>query len=196
MVECGDEFLMNRCEGHSLENSVVLSDLGQKLKHLNENQRCEVKKIIMEFKSLFCDVPRRTDVIVHDVEIEDVKPVKQHPYRVNPFKREIMRKKVQYMLMNDLIEPSISPWSSPCLLVRKPGEDSYRFCTDFRKVNAVVRSDFYPIPRIDDCIDQLGKTKFMTKLDLLKGFWQVRLTEKAKEITAFVTKVTKFFLVG
>ena len=75
----------------------------------------------MEFKSLFCNVPRRTDGIVHDIEIEDVKPVKEHPYRVNPFKREIMRKEVQYMLMNDMIEPSISPWRSPCLLVQKPG---------------------------------------------------------------------------
>ena len=80
------------------------------------------------------------------------------------------------MLENDLIEPSNSEWSSPCILVPKP-DGSFRFCTDFRKLNAVTRSDSFPTPRIDDCINKIGHAKFASKLDLLKGFWQVPLTE-------------------
>lgn len=53
---------------------------------------------------------------------------------------------------------------------------SDRFCTDFRKVNAVTKPDSYPLPRIEDCIDEVGGAKFVTKLDLLKGYWQVPLT--------------------
>ena len=59
--------------------------------------------------------------------------------------------------------------------------------TDFRKVNAVSKSDSFPIPRIDDCIDKLGDATFVSKFDLLKGYWQVPLTQRAKEITAFAT---------
>ena len=47
--------------------------------------------------------------------------------------------------------------------------------------------DTFPIPRMDDCIDKIGNSKYITKFDLLKGFWQIPLTERAKEISAFVT---------
>ena len=76
------------------------------------------------------------------------------------------------MLEHGIIEPSQSNWSSPCLLVPK-SDGSYRFCTDYRKVNSVTKSDSYPIPRVEDCIDRIGCAKYVTKLDLLKGYWQV-----------------------
>ena len=60
-------------------------------------------------------------------------------------------------------------------------------CTDFRKLNAVTKSNSFPIPRIDDCIDKIGHAKFVSKLDLLKGFWQVPFTEQAKKLSTFVT---------
>ena len=90
------------------------------------------------------------------------------------------------MLQNGIIEQSQSQWSSPCVLVPKP-DGSYRFCTDFWRVNAVTKSDSYPIPRVDDCIDQIGHAQYISKLGLLKGYQQVPLTERAKEISAFVT---------
>ena len=55
------------------------------------------------------------------------------------------------------------------------------------KLNAVTKSDSFPILRIDDCIDKIGHAKFVSKLDLLKGFWQVSLTEQAKKLSKFVT---------
>lgn len=54
-------------------------------------------------------------------------------------------------------------------------------------MNSVTKTDSYPIPRIDDCIDKIGNAKFVSKFDLLKGYWQVPLTERANEISAFVT---------
>lgn len=90
------------------------------------------------------------------------------------------------MLENGIIEPSMSEWSFPCILVPK-ADGSMRFCTDFRRVNALTRDDSYPIPRIDDCIDLVGNAKFVTKIDLLKGYWQIPLTKRAKRIFSFVT---------
>ena len=60
-------------------------------------------------------------------------------------------------------------------------------CTDYCKVNNCTKMDTFPIPRVDDCIDKTGQSKFVSKFDLLKGFWQIPVTAKANEISAFVT---------
>ena len=60
-------------------------------------------------------------------------------------------------------------------------------CTDYRKVNDCTKMDTFPVPRIDDCIDKIEQSRFVSKLDLLKGIWQMPSTEKTKEISAFVT---------
>lgn len=125
-------------------------------------------------------------MLFHDIDVGDAAPIKQHPYRVNPRKRDIMKAVVEYMLRNGLVEPSQSAWSSPCLLVPK-ADTTFRFCTDFRKVNGVTKPDSFLLPRIDDCIDRVGPAKFVSKLDLLKGYWQVPFTSHAAEISAFVT---------
>ncbi len=73
------------------------------------------------------------------------------------------------------------------LPISPQGRWNYRFCTDFRKVNAVTKPDSFPLPRMEDCVDRVGSARFVTKLDLLKGYWQVPLTAHAAEISAFVT---------
>ena len=87
---------------------------------------------------------------------------------MNPVKQQILREEVQYLLDNDFIEPSQSEWSFPCILVPKP-DGTFSMCTDYRKVNSVTKTDTFPIPRIDDCIDNIGQAKYVTKFDLLKA---------------------------
>ena len=169
-----------------LQNSQILNDLGTKLSHLPLVQRKELAEVITQYREVFPDVPSKTNLIEHDVDVRDSAPIKQHPYRVSPMKKELLDKEVQYMLENDIIEESQSNWSSPCILVPKH-DGGFRFCTDFRKVNDKTKSDSFPIPRIADCIDQIGNAKFVSTFDMLKGYWQVPLTRRAREISAFVT---------
>ena len=169
-----------------LQNSQILNDLGTKLSHLPLVQRKELAEVITQYREVFPDVPSKTNLIEHDVDVGDSAPIKQHPYRVSPMKKELLDKEVQYMLKNDIIEESQSNWSSPCILVPKH-DGGFRFCTDFRKVNDKTKSDSFPIPRIADCIDQIGNAKFVSTFDMLKGYWQVPLTLRAREISAFVT---------
>ena len=75
------------------------------------------------------------------------------------------------------------PHASSC----QKSDGTARFCTDFRKLNTVTKPDSFPLPRMDDCIDRLGSAVYVSKIDLLKGYWQIPLTERAKEISAFVT---------
>ena len=169
-----------------LQNSQILNDLGTKLSHLPLVQRKELAEVITQYREVFPDVPSKTNLIEHDVDVGDSAPIKQHPYRVSPKKKELLDKEVQYMLENDIIEESQSNWSSPCILVPKH-DGGFRFCTDFRKVNDKTKSDSFPIPKIADCIDQIGNAKFVSTFDMLKGYWQVPLTQRAREISAFVT---------
>lgn len=90
------------------------------------------------------------------------------------------------MLENNIAKQSFSDWASPCLLVGKP-DGTQRFCTDYRRVNVLTRPDSYPLPRMEDCEDQVGSAKFVSKFDLLKGYWQVPLTTRAQEISSFIT---------
>ena len=185
--EVNSDFIDKSDPGPSkLENSDILRNLNSKLCHLEPSQQEELKQLIHEYEHLFPDIPTRTDKIYHDVIVEDSKPVKQHPYRMNPLKRKYLQDEVKYLLENDFIEPSQSNYSSPCILVPK-SNGTYRMCTDYRKVNSVTKTDSFPIPRIDDCIDKVGNSKYVTKFDLLKGFWQVPLTDRAKEVSAFAT---------
>ena len=76
--------------------------------------------------------------------------------------------------MNDIAEPSASSSSSPRVLVAKPDQTN-NICTDFRNDNYEIKPDCYPLPRLDDCIDRVGSVRFVTKLDLLKGYSPFRL---------------------
>ena len=168
-----------------LQNSDILKDLDQKLSHLDPVQRKELKQLVYEYEHLFPDIPTRTDKIYHDVNVEDSQPVKQHPYRMNPTNQKYLKEEIQYLLDNDFIESSQSEWSSPCILVPKP-DGTNRMCTDYRKVNNLNKTDTYPIPKMDDCIDKIGNSKYNQSRSperiLANSF-----TERAKEISAFVT---------
>ncbi|XP_068243590.1 uncharacterized protein [Palaemon carinicauda] len=155
------------------------------LEYLEDIQKDDMLKLISSFSDLFQASPGRTTLLQHDVDVGSASPAKQSPYRLNPEKRDIVEKEIKYMLEHDLIRPLVSPWSSPILLVKKP-DGQFRMCVDYRKVNANTKNDTFPLPRIEDCLDRIGTAKFITKLDRLKGYWQVPLSDRACEISAFI----------
>ena len=83
-----------------------------------------------------------------------------------------------------VIEPSHSEWCSPVVLVPKK-DGGLRFCIDFSKLNSISTFDPYPMPRVDEMVERLGRAKFLSTLDLCKGYWQVPLSPRAQELTAF-----------
>ena len=91
------------------------------------------------------------------------------------------------MLKNQVIQPSNSPWVSPIVLVRKK-DGTLKFCVDYRGLNSVTKPNRFPLPRIDDMLDQLNSTQYFTTFDIAAGYWQVSMSSASEEKTAFVTQ--------
>ena len=90
------------------------------------------------------------------------------------------------------IEPCKSQWASPIVAVGKKDGNYVRVCIDYRKLNSISASDPYQMPRVDEMIDKIGKAKFITTLDLTKGYYQVIVRQNDRDKTAFLTPFGKF----
>ena len=97
-----------------------------------------------------------------------------------------IQSQVDNLLQRGIIEESYSPWASPIVMAKKK-DKTFRFCVDYRALNAVIVRDSHPIPRQDDSIDALSSSTYFSVMDLSSGYWQVPLHPEDKEKTAFTT---------
>ena len=156
---------------------------GESLNGLEKEQLyCLLAKYADIFAACSSDLGR-TDKVKHQIDTGSSAPIKQQVRRVPPARREEVKKLLKDMLVQDVIQPTNSPWASPVILVRKK-DGSTRFCVDYRKVNSITRK---PLPCIDDMLDTLSGSKLFRTLDLLSGHWQVEVDPKDREKTAFCT---------
>jgi hypothetical protein len=127
-------------------------------------------------------------VVEHRIITGDAQLIRKAQYRVPFALREEMESQVQDMLKKGVIRESNSPWSAPVILVPKKstdGKPKYRFCVDFRALNALTKFDSYPLPRFEETTSTLAGSKYFSVLDCYLGFWQIEICEEDKEKTAF-----------
>jgi hypothetical protein len=113
-------------------------------------------------------------------------PVNSRPYKYSPHHKDEIEKQVQKLLADGLITPSCSPFASLVLLVLKK-DGSWRFCVDYRKLNDITVKNRFPMPLIDEILDELAGTQFFTKLDMRSGYHQVRMNPDDEHKTTFKT---------
>ncbi|XP_078246503.1 uncharacterized protein LOC144588161 [Pogona vitticeps] len=151
---------------------------------LTQDQQQELKMLLSKYQQVFSNKPGIVKGVMHRIHTGDAPPQAVSPYRVTGPYRDKVRKELDEMLRENIIVPSSSPWSSPIVLVDKP-DGSIRFCVDYRKLNRVTTPDAYPMPRLDNLIETIGGCQFISSLDLVKGYWQLRIDPRDQEKTAF-----------
>ncbi|GFX22761.1 retrovirus-related Pol polyprotein from transposon 297 [Trichonephila clavipes] len=161
---------------------------------LDDGQKQKLRNLINGFKGLFSDQPWLTHVLYHEIDTGDKGPVVSRPYKYDRVKQGIIDYHIEKMLQEGRIRPIQSPYASPVVLTRKnnglppDSPEAYRFAIDYRKLIAITIYPRYPLPLIDDLITNIPHTGVMSTLDLKIGYFQLAISPKDIEKTAFITR--------
>ena len=153
---------------------------------LTETQQADLHQLLNEFSDVFQCKPGCTSKAEHVIDSGNAAPIRLPPYRIPHAYRAAVKEELEGMLADGIIEPSTSAWSAPIVLVKK-SDGSLRLCVDYRRLNQVSQFDAYPMPRVEELIDRIGKSKYISTMDLARGYWQVPMAPKDREKTAFAT---------
>ncbi len=156
---------------------------------LEEDQKEALHGLLLKHQGAFMGEDGRlgrTSKFFHRIDTGSSAPIKQHARRTPIYQRQEVQQQISDMLEQGVIQPSLSPWASPVVLVKKK-DGSLRFCIDYRRLNQVTKKDAYPLPRIDDSLDSLAGSCWFSTLDLASGYWQTEVHPDDCEKTAFTT---------
>jgi len=146
-------------------------------------QQSDLKYLLKEYEIIFFEFLGKTTLGVHHIEVPSgTRPIRCAPYRSGPEKSAYLKKELADLVELGIIKESCSLWASPIVMVPK-ADGKLRLYTDFRKVNTVTIPDPYPLPRVEDLIDRIGRAKFLTKLDMTRGYRQVPLNEESVPVS-------------
>ena len=113
-------------------------------------------------------------------------PIRKKSYRQSHRNKSEIERLVHELLDTGVIKRSKSPFSAPVILVRKK-DGLYRLCIDYRVLNKVTIKYKFPVPFIEELLDELHGAKYFSKLDLKLGYYQIRIREEDVPKTAFFT---------
>jgi hypothetical protein len=160
----------------------------------------ELEKLRGNFKDVFPeDLPKRLPPSRPEAQLRintgTHQPISGSLYRMSPKELDVLRGTLKDLLDKGMIQASESPWSSPVIFVRKK-DGSLRLCVDFRALNKITIRNRYPLPRIHESFDRLGKARVFSKISLKSGYWKMRVEDDDVQKAAFNTRYGQYeFLV-
>lgn len=170
----------------SSELDSIINDLVLPIK--NTDIKTAFSTILQKYRQVF-DTSKHTIAktqLPHVIVTGDQFPTSVRPYYRTVEQRKELQREVDKLILDNIVRPSTSPWSSPVILKKKP-DGTFRFLVDFRRLNSITKKDAYPQPSAEELIYRLSGHSYFTKLDLKSGYFQIPIAEADKEKTAFVT---------
>jgi len=164
-------------------------------KNFPEDQKDQLTQLCTEFSDIFgieSEAISTNNFYKQKLNLSDPTPVFIKNYKTPHAHKNEIENQVEKLIRDKIVEPSISAYNSPLLLVPKKSlpnsqEKRWRLVIDYRQINKKLIADKFPLPRIDDILDQLGRAKYFSCLDLMSGFYQIELEESSRDITSFST---------
>ena len=175
---------------HLIERKTQLEEQLQIGDDCTVEEQDTLKQLLLDSHQVFALTDEElgeTDLVEHHIEMTEHKPIKVFPRRLPYALWAELETKLDQLLSIGCIEPSCSPYASGLVLVWKK-DGRLRVCVNYRGINKYTVPDRYPIPRIDELIDTVGrqKGKIFTSLDLMKGYHQIRVADSDRPKTASI----------
>ncbi|GFY32121.1 retrovirus-related Pol polyprotein from transposon 297 [Trichonephila clavipes] len=155
-------------------------------KHLHDKQMDRLRELLNKYSKCFSNNPGLTNLVEHEIQLVSDQPVRTKPYRMSHRQNEILKNEINRMLKLGIIEVGESDYMSPMILVEIAGKEP-RPCIDYRKLNGIIRTEYFPLPNIEERVEKVSAAKFITVFDLSKGYWQIPLSKTAQRYAAFCT---------
>ncbi|GFX59946.1 retrovirus-related Pol polyprotein from transposon 297 [Trichonephila clavipes] len=165
----------------AINNCHLREDEGQEL---SGSQRVKLDSLIKNHHSIFEVGGETTPFIEHSINTENSPAISMPPYRMNPARKELLKKELDSLLKQGITLECESPYASPVVFISKPN-GSMRICIDYRKLNTQTIPDSYPLLRMDDLLNEAKTTPYMSTIDLRSGYHQVKVGAEDQEETAF-----------
>ena len=167
----------------------------QGLKEWPEPEQKQARELLLKWEQLFAHSDLdlgKTALIKHKIRLTEQMPYKKQYWQIPPHMYNDVRAHIQEMLDIGAILKSHSLWVSAVVLVWKK-DGGLRFCIDLRKLNEWTIKDAYSLPRIEKTLDSLQGSQWFSSLDLKSGYWQVKMDEESKPLTAFTVGPLGFY---
>ena len=162
--------------------------------HLTVEQREKLTEVVLLNHDLFTLDKSELGLLngpLADINIADPQPSRAPQYRYPEQAKKIIAEMLNEMEGRGIIERSTSAWLSPIVLVNKP-DGSKRMCLDYRHVNKHLSTDIYPLPRVEELVDQAAGNEYYATLDMKDAYFQIKLDPKSRDITTFSDGVTLY----
>ena len=121
---------------------------------------------------------------VYDIDVQDATPVAQQPYRKSPMEVENCEWHLQKAMALGILRPYVGSWATPAFVVKQKGKPRGRLVCDYRRVNAVTKRMYHPMPRVDTTLRAAAGARWYSGLDAVSGFNHLNLSDRAKEVLA------------
>lgn len=201
--------IVNREEQQFIANMTV--NRGKQEEKIEQEEEKEIprgqqaqglyERLIKEFDDVFpkelpSGLPPKREKLEHEIKLKDHRqPPYRRPYKMGPKEMEILKETIDEMMKKGFIQRSQSRYGAPVLFVPKK-DGGMRMVIDYREINKITIKNGYPLPSVEELFPIVQGAKWFSKIDLHSGYYQIRIAEKDREKTAFVTRYGSYeFLV-